>query len=545
MAVEIEAPGQLQEFLEILKKRRWQVILPAAFILALGSAFAVLVPKKYIVETQVELRATVLEDLDGRSSPLSSQTREAQNAALHIRAPNRVRKVIEDLKWTDYLVLSPAEQSNLVREVSRNIDVTLPRARSEGVSTFVTIEYRDVDPQRAVQFLERLRDDWTRNEVDRGRRAVEAERAALQRRGAELAVQARAKQGELSELQSVHGLSPTQPVPGREASRDEDPLYTSFRNRLAERERLGDRLAEAEAQLTALGRQLAGVEPLVQETVVTGGIDHGQRISELELQIATLERRRESYRQGTTRQQLTHQIKQTQATLQAVRDQERRAEERRDWVENPVYAELQSRVALHELERSRVTALLTTLEREVSLLQDDLRERNEVYASVNRIHDELNRLRAAQEDLAVQEARNRRVWELLFGPAGDPFQVIAPVAVPTAPSEPNPWLIVAFALVGGVGAGLGIAVLAEYSKSCFRGAADISRVMVVPVLGIVNTIRTRREVRRERLRRLAVGLSTGLLIGSLAFVTWAWAANPDLLSPWLREQIEEFRRIFA
>ena len=545
MAVEIEAPGQLQEFLEILRKRKWQVILPAAFILALGSAFAVLVPKKYIVETQVELRATIIDDLDGERSPLSSQAREAQNAALHIKAPNRVRKVIEDRRWTDYLALPPAEQAKLVRDVADHIDVTLPRPSSEGASTFVTIEYRDVDPMRAVDFLEHLREDWTKHEVERGRRAVDAERLALQKRSAELAAEMRSKQDQLSELQSRHNLSPTQPVPGRDATRSEDPVVLSYQNRLTERETLEATLTEAEATLVALREQIASVEPEVQETVVTGGVDHGQRISELELQIAALEREQSLYRQGTRRRQLDYKIKQLKDLLQEVRDQERRAEERLDWIQNPVYRELLDEIAATTLQRDRAKALLAATNDALDLQGEELKERISVYANVGLIHDELARLRDAQADFASQEARNHRLYELLSGPAGDPFQVISPVAVPTAPSEPNPWLIVAFALVGGIGVGLGIAVLSEYSKSCFRGAADISRVMIVPVLGIVNRIRTRAEVRRERMRRMAIGVSTGLLIASVAFVTWAWAANPDLLSPWLREQIEGFRRLFV
>ena len=58
MAVQFESQGQLQEFLGILRKRSWQVILPAAFVIAIGVAFAVIVPKKYAVSTQLELRAT-------------------------------------------------------------------------------------------------------------------------------------------------------------------------------------------------------------------------------------------------------------------------------------------------------------------------------------------------------------------------------------------------------------------------------------------------------------------------------------------------------
>jgi hypothetical protein len=41
-----------------------------------------------------------------------------------------------------------------------------------------------------------------------------------------------------------------------------------------------------------------------------------------------------------------------------------------------------------------------------------------------------------------------------------------------------------------------------------------------------------------------IGLSSILLIGSLAFVTWAWAQSPELLSSGLRAKIELLRARF-
>jgi hypothetical protein len=65
--------------------------------------------------------------------------------------------------------------------------------------------------------------------------------------------------------------------------------------------------------------------------------------------------------------------------------------------------------------------------------------------------------------------------------------------------------------------------------------------MVVPVLGNINGIVTRREARSRRTRRLVVGAASFLFLGSLAFVTWAWSAESALLSPSLRNAIEDLR----
>ena len=79
MAVQVDSPGQIQDFLEILKKRKWQVLLPIAYTLTLGAAFAVLVPKKYECTTEVELRTLYLEGA-ARARSLAISTIEAENA---------------------------------------------------------------------------------------------------------------------------------------------------------------------------------------------------------------------------------------------------------------------------------------------------------------------------------------------------------------------------------------------------------------------------------------------------------------------------------
>ena len=60
MAVEVSPSGQIQEFVSVLKRRRWQIILPTLFVLLLGAVFAVIVPKKYVIKTVIELRQSNL-----------------------------------------------------------------------------------------------------------------------------------------------------------------------------------------------------------------------------------------------------------------------------------------------------------------------------------------------------------------------------------------------------------------------------------------------------------------------------------------------------
>ena len=104
-------------------------------------------------------------------------------------------------------------------------------------------------------------------------------------------------------------------------------------------------------------------------------------------------------------------------------------------------------------------------------------------------------------------------------------------------------IIIASAVLG-LGLGIGSALLAEYSRSCFRGVNDTARAMAVPVLGAVNLIETKLEQRRKLLTRLAIGSSSIALIGSILLIAVIWQRQPNLLPRPLTDVIEDLRLNF-
>ena len=171
-------------------------------------------------------------------------------------------------------------------------------------------------------------------------------------------------------------------------------------------------------------------------------------------------------------------------------------------------------------------------------------ERQQVYSEIDERSARLASLELAQTELALDLQKTKVRREEIKGPAGNPFQVTEEAELPLKPTEPNPWLIVAFSLIAGVAVGFGTAVLLEFSKSAFRNPGDISRTMVVPVLGVVNSIVTRAQERRRLIRKTAVGgLMVGVL-GAVVLITYAWQMEPDRLPPGLMDAIEDFRNIF-
>lgn len=545
MTVQVEPPGQLQEFIGILKRRKWQVLLPALVFVSLGIAFAVIVPKKYLVETQVELRAIFLEDGGGMASVKERTEGVAQNAPQQIRSMRRITEVIEDLKWSDYLTLDRKEQVEYRKRVRDNITVLVPQKQSSAGSSFVTIEYRDVNRDRAQEFLKALRKAWIEQVVERDRTRVDIEYTNLLNRKGELEREWYKESQLLAQLRIDNEISPTQPTPGENQQRFEDPAIQRFN---ANSERLEEVELELEIQSSTLAvrrEQLAETDPEVPRREVVGGVDFGKEIGGLLQARAALEEQLQGIKPAHSRYRVVQaQLVDLDSRIRELESAETEAETTLDFQPNPDHlaltreiAQLEARIAALESERE-------TLSRVIALDRDELRKLGEAYREDSERSQRIEILTATLEEIELALQNKKQLREVIYGPAGNPFQILHEVESPSDPSEPDPALIIAFSLVLGLALGLGSVLYAEFSRSCFRNTADIARVMVVPVLGVINPIVTRVQRRRRAWRRLVVGaLSCAVIAGILCF-TWAWVYEPDLLGDDVLNSVEDFRALF-
>lgn len=531
MAVEVESKGQLQEFLEILTRRRWQVILPAAALVSLGVFVAVVVPKKYVATTVVELRQV----------GVSISTKESANAPLQIKSHNRVKKVVQELEHREYLSMTPTEQSEFITNTIDDLKVTLGKGVNEG-SNFVTIEYSDVQLAWAKQFVTKLRDDWIQGvvELDRLKSNDEVKRLFEEKVKNETAL-AR-EERKLTELRRAHNLSATQPVPGTTSERSEDPVFERLKRNEQQLQQLELDLEPLRARITTLKKQFADLPPFLTKSQVIAGTSNQETVRAIETQIREAEQALQGLKPANSQyKKAKDRLAVLQRELEAAQRSVTKSEMQESSVPNPEIAPL--RKEIEKLETDEIEKLATIKKLKEDNLRDSARvdELQEVYRDMRELSASIERLSATLLD-AERNYRSKQAQDnLLLSALAVPFEISQDVTSTGKPTEPNPWLIISFSIVAGLGIGLGIALLAEFSKSCFRSVAEVSRVMVVPILGQIDGIVTTREARARKLRRAAVGVSSLVFVGAVVFVTWAWAQSPDLLSQDLRDGIENLR----
>jgi len=271
------------------------------------------------------------------------------------------------------------------------------------------------------------------------------------------------------------------------------------------------------------------------------GVNLAAQLAKLELEIQSMRTEQERLRPANSRWQLLEEEIQRRydsiAQAQALEQGDTVATE---YVENEDKRAYKMQVDSYDLRITQLTA-------HIEALNEDIAERRTLYQE--RL-DKISRASMLRETAAdwldefnkSSDAYHAKVRALqVLEAGGDAYEIVEAAVAPISASKPNPALIVIFGLILGLALGLGGAVLTEYTKSGYRGVGDVARVMTVPVLGAVGTIWTRAEVRRRRMRRILVGVSSAVLIGGVAVLTYGYHLRVAWLSPDLVNTLDDFR----
>jgi capsular polysaccharide biosynthesis protein len=542
VALEIHQHSQLQELLGILRRRIWQIVFPAAFVLSLGIAFTVFLPYKYGVQTEIEIRpVNVTSGQDLRGDQMAGLNRGFTDAILQIQHFERVRRVLEAQDWEDYVTLPRDLQIEYLRRVLSRIMVrTKGDMRDATSSKFVTIRYTDANPHRAEQFVNSLRDAYIEDVVERFRREAREERDELQSIKTERLLKMHEAQVALTELRREHGLPLIQT--GQQRG---DPLYERYQAAQEELSKTVRELESLQAELAKAQEQYDNEPEEMLEEVTEPGSYLKDDIVRMESDIVRLRTQLEGLRPAHSKYQLiSAEIVRIQEEIEQLKRSERASVIEERFAINPLrqtlYAELGELRRQIEAENAR----RERLELEVATFRVENDRLSEVYGEVDKLQNEVSLRVEEYSEASTAYAQQAAFVQLISGPEGNPFELVEPGIAPSTPTEPNKLLLLLVSLAVGVGVGVGTALLAEYSRNCYRSVYDIARSMTVPVLGAINTVVTRAEARRLRFMRLIIGTSCFLIIGFILLLTWTWSSMPELLPPNWLQVIDDLRANF-
>jgi capsular polysaccharide biosynthesis protein len=548
VAIEVEGTSQVEEFLGILRRRAWWIVIPTIVLGAIGIAVAVIVPKKFVASAQVLVR-----DVTGlvKESNAGAVSRMEGYVAPHvIRSRERVAQALHELGWPEYIEMSEEEKSEYRAAIIDDLVIQLVSVQNNTGAQIVVARFSHTNPGRAHDFLSKIIVSW-RTEVEGRFKASERTRLeTLESTENDLTTELTRVSQELEMKRRANKIRPQIVVPGRPNSSllgsTEFDLLDQVNEAIAADDealaKLAARIENWRKQFDAAPRTIARV----QSNSATEGIaeDIARKVSEkeeLEFAIETNGWTVNSSKYKTAQREIA-------AIVEALEKLRGVGATGTPTVEveevNPARVELarqmdeaRAEVAMLEAQRARNVLKREQLTETTNVLYKE-------HEAIDLLQAQFDNLKKYLEEVGTQRALQESQVATIESDAGKFFEDLETPRVPLRPTTPNPYLIAAFFLIVGVSLGFGVAILSELSRTTFRNARDLSRIMVVPVLGTVNQIVTRRERSRHFFTHVTLATVTLAVVSVVGYVTWAWVYDPDALSEPVLSAIHGLREPF-
>jgi polysaccharide chain length determinant protein (PEP-CTERM system associated) len=493
-----QMPMTPKDYLEIVKRRKWSLTLPAVIVILTAGVVALMLPSVYQSQSTILIEEQEIPSDFVMATVTGYAEQRIQQINQRIMSFSRLVEIIQRFnlypelkdKWTTEEIVAKMKEDTILEPVSAEI-VDKRTGRPTTAMIAFTLSYAGKHPEKVQQtanmltslFLEenlqvraKQASDTTaflETEMDR----VKAELAAIE---SEIANFKEAHMNELPEMLQLN----MQTLNNIERNIE---LSTQQLRTLKEKEEY-------------LQTQLASITPYEEEQSTR------QRLEELKVQLVHLTKRfSEEYPD----------VKKTRAEIADLEEQLNNPAEKSGrssaQPDNPAYITLAAQLASNQSEMASVKRQIQELNSSVDAYRMRIAGTPKVEEAYNVLMIARVNTQAKYDDLMRKHMEARVAHGLEKEQKGERFTLIEPPRLPEKPYKPNRLAIMLIGIVLGMGAGVGMAALREFSDDAVRSADSLTLATRFPVLAGIPEIQTREDIARQRMLRIA-GAGTLLLV---------------------------------
>ncbi|GAB6907121.1 Polysaccharide chain length determinant protein [Desulfosarcina cetonica] len=194
-------------------------------------------------------------------------------------------------------------------------------------------------------------------------------------------------------------------------------------------------------------------------------------------------------------------------------------ENRHEQPDNTAYITLAAQLSSTRAEIKSMLMQKTDMTAKTETYRQRIETTPKIEQAYNALLVDRNNTRAKYEDLLRKAMEANVALGLEKEQKGERFTLIDPARRPEKPFKPNRLAIGLIGVVLGIGAGVGFAAIREFSDQAVRAPQDIARISHLPLLVSIPTIMTPLDRRNLRRKRMMWGLMSVLAcgVGILAF----------------------------
>ena len=506
------------EYIEILRRRIWYIIIPFILIVAGASAYAFITPRQYKASTLVLVSPQRIPEAFVQATVTSKVEERLQVIAQEVLSRTRLEQIIGELK------LYQKEQKTLSREevvalMQKDIKIELPTKREESKGYF-TIGYIGRDPNVVTTVANRLASQF----IEENLKIRELQAAGTTEfLGTELA----STKAKLDELETAVTQYKRRFMGELPEQRDANiKILEQLQNQL---QRVGENLRAAQDRKLFLQKQMAdtelyiglqggygyekggrpssGISSYLQKEMTSSLPDtetasepvprkKGYYESQREALTRLLEQLRSKY---TENHPDVVRTKKTLADLETKKDEEETKETKGttgvkdtkaayDVKKDPRYRELNNQLELTDREIARLSEDERNIIVQIGKYRARIEQtpaREQDMAALMREHQSMKEAyeRLLQKSQSAQQAENLERRQ-----KSEQFRIIDPARIPEKPFAPDVQKILLIGLLAGIGGGFGLAFFREQLDRSFHDSGDVEVTLGLKVLATIPRI---------------------------------------------------------
>jgi len=479
----------LADYLEIAKRRRWLLILPALAVFAIVAVAAAMMPNEY------ESRATILVEQPDvgadlvRTTVRPSSVEQLQIIARRVLNRSRLEELIleHDLYAEEREIMPIDDVVGLMRSdiELQEIRGDALRGRAQAGAIAFTVAYRSRSPEQARAIVQELSDMFlSENTLQRQLAARETTRFIDQ--------EANRVAQQVAEIEERLGAF-------KEANRFSLPeMQNTNLNLLQRRE---DELVRNEQELRAVNERLSQIQSQIAQTSPSR---YYERVRALEAEYASLAAQYTDQHPDLIRKR--RELESLQADAGGA-------------VNNPAYDQLQNQLQATLGERRSLLAARADLQERIADLEQRMSQASMIESEYRQITRDHDAALAQLRDLRAKRLQAQLGESLEDEGKAERFSLVQRATLPINPSSPNRPALLIMGFVLAAGAGMGTVVARESVDNTVHGPNGVAKATGIPPLAMIPHIWTDADRAALRKRHLLITLATIAAIGvTLTFV---------------------------
>lgn len=526
---QVELPQvSLQHYVDLVRRRRWQLVPISLLGLVIGAVVAFMIPRYYVAEASIE-HQEVASEMERGDNPFKRIVDSAQET---IRLD--AGKAMEALKWPEAAINDPSLRTLEEAKVRSRL-VVIDSNAGDKARTYahIRILFKDKDAKRAADFANALVDTWIQGRVQKLRISHQEQ---MTRANADFTEWDRTYERYLREKQDLEvrfRIRPDfDPRMQQEELRRRQEIQQSLRAQLRDREtRLTTQKAEAERLRTALAATSERVAPSQRELLEAARTrpELAPLLLQLQLAVAGLEAWKPGTRERSKQEREITRLRDTIFTAMAL-DLDGDGK-----IANPAHAELVKLLTASVATGEQLAGELGRLQRDIDADTAELEQLAEGHRLIEGKRKDLETTATKRADAAARQQKQGQFLSALEQQL--PVQPLQRASPPPHPTDPN---ILVIALIGGVlglGAAIGLLLLLDLLQGTFKTSDDVERALGVQVLGAMSHMETDAERTSTVRSRRRAGVAAFLLMGLVVAVVVVYYRAPTRLPGLVRDML--------